>query len=301
MTDQRDLCADPQAGARRRRVVRRGRHQQADRRHGPHFERLGGRCGWAIRSRASRRWATGDGRAHESGYERQVDAVACNADIVHSYRDLLKDSRSAPAQGGASWSASASRRRCSSSISACAAPSRASRTIDPVRPALSGPADRYLRHGVLPEDFSLYLHHPSATDPSRWRPRGIRPSMRWRRCRISASSRLDWASRPGAGGAHPRRDRAPADPRSQGADRDQVQLCAADFARDLNAHLGSAFSLEPILTQSAWFRVHNRDDAIRICISSAPAPIRARAFPAWSAPPRPRRPRGFDADGGSMK
>jgi phytoene desaturase len=36
----------------------------------------------------------------------------------------------------------------------------------------------------------------------------------------------------------------------------------ADFSRDLNAHLGSAFSLEPTLTQSAWFRAHNRDDAI---------------------------------------
>ena len=32
-----------------------------------------------------------------------------------------------------------------------------------------------------------------------------------------------------------------------------------DFALDLSAHLGSAFSLEPILTQSAWFRGHNRD------------------------------------------
>jgi phytoene desaturase len=30
----------------------------------------------------------------------------------------------------------------------------------------------------------------------------------------------------------------------------------------LAAHLGSAFSLEPVLTQSAWFRVHNRDPDI---------------------------------------
>jgi phytoene desaturase len=37
----------------------------------------------------------------------------------------------------------------------------------------------------------------------------------------------------------------------------------SDFETDLNSHLGSAFSLEPILTQSAWFRVHNRDDKIR--------------------------------------
>ena len=35
-----------------------------------------------------------------------------------------------------------------------------------------------------------------------------------------------------------------------------------DFALDLNAYMGSAFSLEPILTQSAWFRGHNRDDKI---------------------------------------
>ena len=35
-----------------------------------------------------------------------------------------------------------------------------------------------------------------------------------------------------------------------------------DFSQDLNAHLGSAFSLEPVLTQSAYFRVHNRDDVI---------------------------------------
>jgi phytoene dehydrogenase-like protein len=32
-----------------------------------------------------------------------------------------------------------------------------------------------------------------------------------------------------------------------------------DFRDQLNAHVGSAFSLEPLLTQSAWFRPHNRD------------------------------------------
>ena len=31
---------------------------------------------------------------------------------------------------------------------------------------------------------------------------------------------------------------------------------------ELNAHLGSAFSLDPVLTQSAWFRTHNRDPKI---------------------------------------
>ena len=36
-----------------------------------------------------------------------------------------------------------------------------------------------------------------------------------------------------------------------------------DFQVELNSHLGSAFSLEPKLTQSAYFRVHNRDRRIR--------------------------------------
>jgi phytoene desaturase len=34
------------------------------------------------------------------------------------------------------------------------------------------------------------------------------------------------------------------------------------FKNVLNSHHGSAFSLEPVLTQSAWFRVHNRDPRI---------------------------------------
>ncbi len=39
-------------------------------------------------------------------------------------------------------------------------------------------------------------------------------------------------------------------------------LTPFDFRDDMNSHLGSAFSLEPILTQSAWFRPHNRDAKI---------------------------------------
>ena len=36
-----------------------------------------------------------------------------------------------------------------------------------------------------------------------------------------------------------------------------------DFEQQLRSHLGSAFSLEPLLTQSAYFRVHNRDRSVR--------------------------------------
>ena len=36
-----------------------------------------------------------------------------------------------------------------------------------------------------------------------------------------------------------------------------------DFEADLGAYKGNAFSLEPLLTQSAWFRGHNRDDKLK--------------------------------------
>jgi phytoene desaturase len=36
----------------------------------------------------------------------------------------------------------------------------------------------------------------------------------------------------------------------------------ADFETQLDAHLGSAFQFEPILTQSAWFRPHNESEEI---------------------------------------
>ena len=46
-------------------------------------------------------------------------------------------------------------------------------------------------------------------------------------------------------------------------DLDTVRIFTPDDFRDtLNAHHGSAFSLEPLLQQSAFFRVHNRDDRV---------------------------------------
>ena len=39
-------------------------------------------------------------------------------------------------------------------------------------------------------------------------------------------------------------------------------MTPADFQGELNAYHGAAFSLAPTLTQSAWFRPHNRDPKI---------------------------------------
>ena len=39
-------------------------------------------------------------------------------------------------------------------------------------------------------------------------------------------------------------------------------LTPRGFETDLRSYLGSAFSCAPVLTQSAWFRPHNRDPRI---------------------------------------
>ena len=42
-----------------------------------------------------------------------------------------------------------------------------------------------------------------------------------------------------------------------------TRICTPqDFKDGLNAHLGSAFSLEPVLTQSAYFRPHNQAEGV---------------------------------------
>jgi phytoene desaturase len=40
------------------------------------------------------------------------------------------------------------------------------------------------------------------------------------------------------------------------------QFTPADFKTQLGSHIGSAFSVAPTLTQSAYFRPHNRDARI---------------------------------------
>ena len=113
----------------------------------------------------------------------------------------------------------------------------------------------------LSSDFSLYLHRPTATDPS-LAPAGCDafyalapvPNLR---------SPTDWAA-----AARPYRDaivRYLEDRYLPGLSREIVTERAIDpryFRDTLGAHLGSAFSVEPVLTQSAWFRPHNRSEDV---------------------------------------
>ncbi len=114
---------------------------------------------------------------------------------------------------------------------------------------------------ILADDFSLYLHAPTRTDPS-LAPPGCEcfyvlspvPNL---------AGQVDW-------NAVKERyaDAILASLESLCPDLRQHIISKLiwtplDFESQLDAHLGSAFQFEPILTQSAWFRPHNVSEDVK--------------------------------------
>ena len=112
---------------------------------------------------------------------------------------------------------------------------------------------------VLSEDFSLYLHVPSFTDPS------VAPEGGEAFYVLSPVPHLgadiDWTT-----AAKPYRDAIMQFLEDNYLPRLQENIVAEHyidplhFQDTLNSHMGSAFSVQPILLQSAWFRPHNRSE-----------------------------------------
>lgn len=123
-------------------------------------------------------------------------------------------------------------------------------------PRFRGLLDDIFRHHRLAPDFSLYLHRPTATDPSLAPPGCDTWYVLSPVPHLGAS--VDWAST-----IDDYRDaiiRYLEQRYLPGLSRHIVTERRVDpryFRDTLNSHLGSAFSVEPVLTQSAWFRPHN--------------------------------------------
>ena len=114
----------------------------------------------------------------------------------------------------------------------------------------------------LPEDFSLYLHAPTVTDPS-MAPPGCSAFYVLSPVPHLGKAAIDWDA---VGPAYAERILAALERRVlPGLRRHLVTqhfITPRTFERDLGAFQGSAFSLAPKLSQSAWFRPHNRDAQI---------------------------------------
>jgi phytoene desaturase len=188
--------------------------------------------------------------------------AASNADVVHTYEKLLR--QHPPAQRKA---AGLKKKRFSMSLFVIYFGLKGTRPGLEHHTVLFGPRYRELLkdifHGaVLANDFSLYLHAPTVTDPS-LAPPGDSAYYVLAPVPHLGNADIDWESE------GPRyRDRI-LDYLERhyipDLKRDLVTsriFTPCDFRDELNAHVGSAFSLEPVLWQSAYFRTHNKDQQI---------------------------------------
>jgi phytoene desaturase len=227
-----------------------------------HFERLGGTI--RLDDPVEEIETMGDrvtGLRTRSGWGQRFDQVASNGDIVHTYGLVKQSGR------GRRMADKLSKRRFSPSLFVVHFGLKGEYPEIPHHVILFGPryegllGDIYDR-GVLSKDFSLYLHHPTVTDPS-LAPPGHSTFYALAPVPHMGKLTADWDE---IGPKFRDRILEHLEQRMIPGLRDNLQLsfhyAPSDFRTDLNAHLGSAFSLEPLLTQSAWFRVHNRDDAI---------------------------------------
>lgn len=192
----------------------------------------------------------------------KADWVVSNADPVHLYRDLLP-SKSLSALGRFKtkhWRQSmglfvlffGTKRQY---------PEVVHHTI------WMGPRYRELLNDIfhrqiLAEDFSIYLHRPTATDPSFAPPGGDSfyalvpvPNLK---------ADIDWDS---AGPQLAERVIAALDgsilPELKDAIVDQFFMTPVDFKDNYLSPEGAGFSISPLFSQSAWFRFHNRGEGPR--------------------------------------
>lgn len=231
------------------------------------FQRLGGTIRYdspVTRIHTSNGTATGVRLA--DGTDVNADIVVCNGDVVQTYRRLL------PEHARPSWpNRKLDRLRLSMSLVVIYfGTDRQYRGED--APALAhhniilGPRYRELLadvfdRKVLADDFSLYLHMPTLTDPS------LAPEGHDAFYVLSPVPHLgggiDWQQ-----AAKPYRDRIMRfleDRYLPGLSRHLITEHMIDprhFATTLSSWQGSAFSIDPVLTQSAWFRPHNRAEDI---------------------------------------
>lgn len=208
-----------------------------------------------------------DGDAHgirmKDGTEHQADAVVSNADVAFTYRHMIPENK---------------RRKYTN------------RKIEKTKYSMSlfvvyfGTDKRYLdsklaHHNIilgerykglledifnkknLPDDFSLYLHMPTKTDPS------LAPEGHEGFYVLSPVPHLDsgtdWTQK-----AEEYKHRI-LDFLEEHYLPDlknhlvvEHHIDPLHFKETLNSYKGSAFSVEPILTQSAWFRPHNKSEDV---------------------------------------
>lgn len=197
------------------------------------------------------------------GWTAKAALIASNADVVHTYSQLLRDTPRGKRYGN-------KLKKASHSMSLFVIYFGLKTTHPNLKHHIILLGKRYKnliaeifgKGKKLPDDFSLYLHAPCVTDKS-MAPEGCSSYYVLSPVPHLGHADVDWDV---VGPQYTQKIldyiEAHAIPN---LNRDLTvlkTLTPFGFRDELNGHLGSAFSIEPILTQSAWFRPHNRDDVI---------------------------------------
>ncbi len=197
-----------------------------------------------------------------SGDVEAFDALVSNADVHHTYAALYREEPAAePARrrlSKLSWSMSL--------FVLYFGTDRTYRDRVAHHTVIFGARYRELLdeifHGsTLPDDFSLYLHAPTVTDPS-LAPVGCDSFYVLAPVPHLGNAPLDWER---VAPAYADAILASLEALLPDVRRHVITrrwMTPSCFQRVLGSHLGTAFSCAPTLTQSAYFRPHNRDRRI---------------------------------------
>ena len=208
-----------------------------------------------------------EGRARgvrtRDGRRFAADAVVSNADVAATYKDLI-----AP-QWRRRWTDHRIE-RMRYSMSSFLLYLGLDRKYDKLRHHTILIGDRYkglvsdIFGGRMAEDFSIYLHAPTLTDPS-MAPPGHESVYLLVPVPHLGGEAVDWAT---YGDVF--RDKIVRYlehdfglPGFAASIRVEHRFTPLDFEREFGAYLGTGWQMEPTLFQSAYFRPHNRSEDVR--------------------------------------
>lgn len=189
----------------------------------------------------------------------QADWVISNADPAHLYKDLLP-------KESVKWSARIKADRWRKSMGLFVLffgtnrqyPEVAHHTIW-MGPRYEELLDEIFNQKVMADDFSIYLHRPTATDPS-FAPAGgdsfyalvpvpnLQADIDWKVAGPDLAARVIQALGDSIL------------PELGDSIVDQFFMTPVDFEERYLSPDGAGFSVSPIFSQSAWFRFHNRSE-----------------------------------------
>jgi phytoene desaturase len=228
------------------------------------FQELGGELRLSTPVRSIRLQERGGKTMHlvrtDTNPEEAFELVVSNADLHHTYAKLYQGVKSAAKTAAklerADWSMSLFVLYFGTDVPY----DLAHHTV------IFGPRYEALLREIfdgpeLPEDFSLYLHAPTVTDPS-LAPPGCGSHYVLSPVPHLGKANIDWQAEAPRYAKKIIRALERHMPNLSQHIVTQRWFTPLDFQGTLNAFQGSAFSIAPTLTQSAYFRPHNRDPVI---------------------------------------